>query len=113
MAYVLNKKSGMIQRFSNPDVLRQLSHDDGYVVADTPEACQEAMAKKAPEKPLEAVKEEPVKVPEKKAEPAVELIREKLEGMKVKELRAVAKDKGIQAYSNMDKATLVEVILAY
>lgn len=112
--FILNKKSGMTQEFSNEDVIRQLSKDDGYIVAETPEACLAALnATACSEEPVEAVSAVEEKETEEVAKPAEKPAREELTAMKVKELRNVAKDLGIQNYSNMDKATLVEVILAY
>ncbi len=112
--FILNKKSGMIQEFSNEDVIRQLSKDDDYIVAEYPEACLAALdAKACSEEPVEDVPEVKEAETEEVAKPAEKPSRSKLKAMKAKDLRAVAKDLGIQNYSNMDKATLVEVILAY
>lgn len=112
--FILNRKSGMTQECTNEDVIRQLSKDDGYIVAETPEACLAALnAKPCSEEPVEAVSEAKAEETKANDEPAEKPSREELTAMKVKELRNVAKDLGIQNYSNMDKATLVEVILAY
>lgn len=112
--FILNKKSGMIQEFSNEDVIRQLSKDDDYIVAESTEACLAALdAKACSEEPVEDVPEVKEAETEEVAKPAEKPSRSKLKAMKAKDLRAVAKDLGIQNYSNMDKATLVEVILAY
>ena len=112
--FILNKKSGMIQEFANEAVIRQLSKDDDYIVAESPEACLAALdAKACSEEPVEDVPEVKEAETEEVAKPAEKPSRSKLKAMKAKDLRAVAKDLGIQNYSNMDKATLVEVILAY
>lgn len=112
--FILNKKSGMIQEFSNQDVIRELSKDDNYVVAESPEACKAALTAKACSvEPVEAVPEVVDEESKEESKPAEKPSRDELKTWKVKDLRALAKDLGIQNYSNMDKATLVEVILAY
>lgn len=68
---------------------------------------------KTPKKPVETVSAVADKVPAKEPEQGTAYSREELAGMTVKKLKAIAKEMGIQMYSSMDKATLVEVILAY
>ena len=81
--FILNKKSGMIQEFSNEDVIRQLSKDDDYIVAESPEACLAALdAKACSEEPVEDVPEVKEAETEEVAKPAEKPSRSKLKAMK-------------------------------
>ncbi len=71
-----------------------------------------------PQKPVEAVKVEPVKVEPVKVEPVkVEVVKAapvapavNYDSMTVKDLQAVAKEKGLSGYSAMKKAELIDLI---
>nr|DAF81490.1 MAG TPA: recombination endonuclease VII [Caudoviricetes sp.] len=102
--YVLNKKSGVITECNNLDVIRQCRQDKDYEVGESAEALAHTPEEKTPD----AATDTPTEVV-----PEVPNMPEDYEHMGVKELRNVAKAKGVQGYVNMDKETLIEVIKAH
>lgn len=124
--FILNKETGMIQECRNKDAINSCQKDtEHFVVAETLDKLVVGRyhIKPPEEKNGENDKEEK-NVPENKKEPqreekevnSIEQLSEeeqikKLETMKVSELREVAKTKGIQGYANMNKDTIVAMIM--
>lgn len=130
--FILNKTNNTIQECHNADAIKSFAKDHKrYQVAKTKEELIGAEVEN--EKP---VAEEPQNEPQSPDSDAGEEIIEQNQesgqegttesqeqdseavdvdysAMTVEDLRKVAKDKGIQGYSNMNKATLVEVIKAH
>lgn len=141
--WIRNKITNTLQEIHNADVIKlcqkepekydvsqEYPGDDENVRAAADKAAQEAAdkaAKEADEKAAAEAEEKAEKEAEEQAadETAQEADgqqEEKQEGdttdpnyadMKLNDLRKVAKEKGIQGYNNMDKATLVAVIQAH
>lgn len=123
--FILNKETGMIQECRNKDAINSCQKDtEHFVVAETlDKLVVRRYHEKPPEEDGENDKEEK-NVPENKKGPQrekkeVNLIDQlseeeqtkKLETMKVSELREIAKAKGIQGYANMNKDTIVAMIM--
>ena len=119
--YIFSKKAETVRECNNMDVADQLKKDDGYLVAESMEELtrmlsgapkEEAEPINEPEIQEEAEAEEADPIDEAEAEEAEEEITEKdLSKKSVDELRKIAKKEGIQGYANMNKATLVQMIL--
>ena len=106
--FIKNLKTGMIHEILNEDVIALCSKDDNYIVKKTREELDATPIEKEPvEAPVEA--DEP-KEPEAPTEPEE---APDYSSMTVKELREIAKNKGIQGYKNMNKDTLIAVIEAH
>ena len=127
--FIKNLTNGVIQACHNVDAIRSIKKDpEHYAVAETAE---ELAGVKSPAKASNKPESEPEKTeawenapedvegnseaPESdtEGEPEKEYSEEELEGLKVTDLRDIAKAKGIQGFKNMDKATLAQVILAH
>lgn len=131
--FILNKKSGMITECSNADVIKTCKKDANYEVKESIEAFN---AQKPQEEPKETINEnektssEGTKKPEEneidttynggktEEEPEGEKDpegegEEQLRSKTVADLRTIAKEKGIQGYANMNKDTLVAMIMNY
>ena len=139
--WIRNKKTNTLQEIHNADVIKICKNDpEKYAVyAEYPgnnegikAAAQAAAEKKAKEEAEKAAKEaeDKAKAEEeaKKAEEEAEAAAAQAVGgedagngtapadytnMKINDLRKIAKEKGIQGYNNMDKATLIAVIRAH
>ena len=119
--YIFSKKAETVRECNNMDVADQLKKDDGYLVAESMEELtrmlsgapkEDAEPINEPEIQEEAEVEEADPIDEAEAEEAEEEITEKdLSKKSVDELRKIAKKEGIQGYANMNKATLVQMIL--
>lgn len=134
--WIRNKVTNTLQEIHNADVIKickkepekyELSEeypgDNGEVKA----AAQAAAEKKAEEEAEKAAKEAKAKaegaakkVEEEAAQAAAggegagnDATPEDYANKKINDLRKIAKEKGIQGYNNMDKATLVAVIQAH
>ena len=131
--FILNKKSGMITECSNADVIKTCKKDANYEVKESIEAFN---AQKPQEEPKETINEnektssEGTKKPEEneidttynggktEEEPEGEKDpegegEEQLRSKTVADLRKIEKKKGIQGYANMNKDTLVAMIMNY
>ena len=125
--FILNKASNMITECNHPDVIKVCTSDaKHYAVAKTKE---ELLGKhQEPQEEPEKVEGEELEPEGKENEPegtenategnamntpeaAGELTEEELTAKTVKDLREIAKDAGIQGYANMNKETLVQMIL--
>ena len=119
--YIFSKKAETVRECNNMDVADQLKKDDGYLVAGSMEELtrmlsgapkEDAEPINEPEIQEEAEAEEADPIDEAEAEETEEEITEKdLSKKSVDELRKIAKKEGIQGYANMNKATLVQMIL--
>lgn len=130
--FILNKKSGMITECSNADVIKTCKKDANYEVKENREEFETQEPQKEPEKvtPKETITEEKKTSPEEAEEPkegendgasqegeAEEDEQpegdeeEQLRAKTVADLRVIAKEKGIQGYANMNKDTLVAMIM--
>lgn len=125
--FILNKMSNMITECTHKDVIEVCRKDEKhYAVAKTKEELlgihQEPQGEpekvegkelepegeeKAPEGSEELTEGNAMNAPEE----AKELTEEELNAKTVKDLRELAKDAGIQGYANMNKETLVQMIL--
>lgn len=129
--WIRNKVTGTLQEIHNADVIKVCKKEpDKYELSEeysgdnekVKAAAQAAAEKKTEE---EAKAEEAAKVAEEAAAQAVAQAVAGSEGsgndagavnyeeMKLNDLRKIAKEKGIQGYNNMDKATLIAVIQAH
>lgn len=140
--WIRNKVTNTLQEIHNADVIKickkepekyELSEEYPGDNEEVKAAAQAAAEKKAEEEAEKAAKEAEAKA---KAEEAAKKAEEEAaqaaaqaaaggEGagndatpedyanMKINDLRKIAKEKGIQGYNNMDKATLVAVIQAH
>lgn len=136
--WIQNKVTNTLQEIHNADVIKickkepekyELSEEYPGDNEEVKAAAQAAAEKKAEEEAEKAAKEAEAKA---KAEGAAKKVEEEAaqaaaggEGagndatpedyanMKINDLRKIAKEKGIQGYNNMDKATLVAVIQAH
>lgn len=125
--WIRNKTTGAIQEIHNADVIKVCKKEpDKYELSEEYPG-QAAAEKKAEEEAAKAAKEA-----EEKAEEAAKAAEEAAAqaaagdeetdngagevdyaGMKLNDLRKIAKEKGVQGYNNMDKATLIAVIQAH
>lgn len=131
--FILNKKTGTVQECHNNDAIKVCRKDtDNYSVAEKREDLLKEHAeepKKEPEKE-EAGNSSPDTQKgdsgaaegaqdgengegkrQQESEGGAELTEEELNALKVEDLRAIAKEKKIQGYGNMNKQTLVAMIL--
>lgn len=136
--WIRNKVTNTLQEIHNADVIKickkepekyELSEEYPGDNEEVKAAAQAAAEKKAEEEAEKAAKEAEAKA---KAEGAAKKVEEEAaqaaaggEGAgndatpedyankKINDLRKIAKEKGIQGYNNMDKATLVAVIQAH
>ena len=121
--YIFSKKAETVRECNNMDVADQLKKDDGYLVAESMEELTR-MLSGAPKEEAEPINEPEIQeeaeaeeaeadpIDEEETEEAEEEITEKdLSKKSVEELRKIAKKEGIQGYANMNKATLVQMIL--
>ncbi|MCD8286492.1 MAG: Rho termination factor N-terminal domain-containing protein [Clostridia bacterium] len=125
--YILNKKTGLIHSCTNKDALKSFRKDENYLVAETKAELMPKEAAEPAQEPQEAEKteeaeevpaeeektaEEPAEAaeeaPEEEAEPQED---EDLTAKTVKELREIAKALGITGTANMNKDTLVAMIM--
>lgn len=140
--WIRNKVTNTLQEIHNADVIKickkepekyELSEeypgDNKEVKAGTQAAAEkkakEEAEKAAKEAEAKAKAEEAAKKAEEEAAQAAAQAAAGVEGagsdttpkdyanMKINDLRKIAKEKGIQGYNNMDKATLVAVIQAH
>ncbi len=107
--FIKNLKTGMIHEILNEDVIAQCSKDDNYIVKKTREELDATPIEKEPKEVPEEI-EEPKEAAEAPTEPEE---TPDYSTLTVKELREIAKDKGIQGYKNMNKDTLIAVIEAH
>lgn len=110
--FIKNIKTGMIHEVINEDVIRQCSKDDNYIVSDTREGLNGAGAVTENAIP-DAEEVEEITESEEENAPQEDMEKMDYSSMTVKELREIAKDKGIQGYKNMNKDTLIAVIEAH
>lgn len=118
--FIKNLLTGMVHEMTNEDVINQCSKDENYIVASTLEGLEGAVdisstltfEEAEPSKPEEPAQEEEKKEPEPPKEED-ELPFPDYSTKTVKELREIAKNKGIQGYKNMNKETLIAVIEAH
>ena len=129
--FILNKKSNTIQECSNNDVIRTLKADtekfamsENRADLETMQAGEAIASEKVKEEAKEEDPEETQEGETEETEETEEDPEEETEGdqisseealmqKSVKELREIAKEKKIQGYANMDKSTLVAVIMAH
>lgn len=136
--WIRNKVTNTLQEIHNADVIKickkepekyELSEeypgDNKEVKAGTQAAAEkktkEEAEKAAKEAEAKAKAEEAAKKAEEEAAQAAAGVEgagsdttpEDYAKMKINDLRKIAKEKGIQGYNNMDKATLVAVIQAH
>lgn len=136
--WIRNKVTNTLQEIHNADVIKickkepekyELSEEYPGDNKEVKAAAQAAAEKKTKEEAEKAAKEAEAKAKAeesaKKAEEEAAQAAAGVEGagsdttpedyanMKINDLRKIAKEKGIQGYNNMDKATLVAVIQAH
>lgn len=137
--WIRNKVTGTLQEIHNADVIKVCKKEpDKYELSEeypgdnekVKAAAQAAAEKKAAEEAEKAAKEAEEKAKSEEAAKAAEEAAAQaaaaggegagtnagaanFEEMKLNDLRKVAKEKGIQGYNNMDKATLIAVIQAH
>ena len=136
--WIRNKVTNTLQEIHNADVIKickkepekyELSEEYPGDNKEVKAAAQAAAEKKTEEEAEKAAKEAEAKEAAKKAEEEAaraadqaaaggegagnDAIPEDYANMKINDLRKIAKEKGIQGYNNMDKATLVAVIQAH
>lgn len=128
--FILNKKTGTVQECHNGDAIKACIKDkETYSVAEreadlVKENDQKAEKEPEKEKPDDSVKEsekgadgapdgneEGKKAAGEDGKDTSELDEEALSGMKYEELKELAKEKHIPGYGNMNKQTLVAMIL--
>jgi hypothetical protein len=134
--WIRNKVTNTLQEIHNADVIKickkepekyELSEEYPGDNEEVKAAAQAAAEKKAEEEAEKAAKEAKAKaegaakkVEEEAAQAAAggegagnDATPEDYANKKINDLRKIAKEKGIQGYNNMDKATLVAVIQAH
>lgn len=140
--WIRNKATNTLQEIHNADVIKickkepqkyELSEEypgDNEAVKEAEKAAAEKKAKEEDEKAAKEAEEkdraeEEARKAEEAAKKAETHVKEGGEGagndvnpedyadMKINDLRKIAKEKGIQGYQNMDKATLAAVIQAH
>lgn len=136
--WIRNKATNTLQEIHNADVIKickkepekyELSEEypgDNEAVKAAAQAAAEKKAKEEVEKAAKEAEEkakaeeEAKKAEEEAAQAAAggdgagsDANPEDYANMKINDLRKIAKEKGIQGYNNMDKATLVAVIQAH
>lgn len=134
--WIRNKATNTLQEIHNADVIKickkepekyELSEEYPGDNKEVKAAAQAAAEKKAEEEAEKAAKEAKAKaegaakkVEEEAAQAAAggegagnDATPEDYANKKINDLRKIAKEKGIQGYNNMDKATLVAVIQAH
>ena len=140
--WIRNKVTGTLQEIHNADVIKVCKKEpDKYELSEEypgnnekmKAAAQAAAEKKAAEEAEKAAKEAEEKAKTEEAAKAAEEAAAQAaaqaaaggegagtnagavnyEEMKLNDLRKIAKEKGIQGYNNMDKATLIAVIQAH
>lgn len=136
--WIRNKVTGTLQEIHNADVIKVCKKEpDKYELSETypgdneklKAAAQAAAEKKAEEEAAKAAKEAEEKAKAEEAAKAAEEAAAQAAagdegtdngagevdyaGMKLNDLRKIAKEKGVQGYNNMDKATLIAVIQAH
>lgn len=135
--WIRNKVTGTLQEIHNADVIKVCKKEpDKYELSEEypgnnekmKAAAQAAAEKKAAEEAEKAAKEAEEKAKAEEAAKAAEEAAAQAAGgegagtnagavnyeeMKLNDLRKIAKEKGIQGYNNMDKATLIAVIQAH
>lgn len=131
--FILNKKTGTVQECHNNDAIKACKKDaDNYAVSER----REDLVQKPAEEPKKEPKKEEAgnsspdttkadsgaaegaqdgengeRKGQQESEGGAELTEEELNALKVEELRAIAKERKIQGYGNMNKQTLVAMIL--
>lgn len=136
--WIRNKVTNTLQEIHNADVIKickkepekyELSEEYPGDNKEVKAGTQAAAEKKTKEEAEKAAKEAKAKEVAKKAEEEAaqaaaqaaaggegagnDVTPEDYANMKINDLRKIAKEKGIQGYNNMDKATLVAVIQAH
>lgn len=132
--WIRNKVTNTLQEIHNADVIKickkepekyELSEEYPGDNKEVKAAAQAAAEKKTEEEAEKSAEEAEAKEAAKKAEGEAVQVAAGKEGagndttpedyanMKINALRKIAKEKGIQGYNNMDKATLVAVIQAH
>lgn len=136
--WIRNKVTNTLQEIHNADVIKickkepekyELSEEYPGDNKEVKAAAQAAAEKKTEEEAEKAAEEAEAKEAAKKAEEEAaqaaaqaaaggegagnDVTPEDYANMKINDLRKIAKEKGIQGYNNMDKATLVAVIQAH
>ena len=136
--WIRNKVTNTLQEIHNADVIKickkepekyELSEEYPGDNKEVKVAAQAAAEKKTEEEAEKAAEEAEAKEAAKKAEEEAaqaaaqaaaggeeagnDVTPEDYANMKINNLRKIAKEKGIQGYNNMDKATLVAVIQAH
>ena len=132
--FILNKKNGIVQECHNNDAIKACKKEsDNYAVSESREDLVQQCAedpKKEPEKEetdnsspdttkadsggaesAQNSKNEEGEGQQAAGESAGEMTEAALQAMNVETLRKVAKSKGIQGYGNMNKETLIAMIL--
>lgn len=119
--WIRNKKTGTLQEIHNADVIKVCKKEpEKYELSEeypgnedvAKAAAQAATSKKAEEEAAKKAAEDVAKA-EGGDGTGNTLPPEDYNNMKLNDLRKIAKEKGIQGYNNMDKATLVAVIQAH
>lgn len=127
--WIRNKVTGTLQEIHNADVIKVCKKEpDKYELSEEYPGNNEKMkaaAQAAAEKKAAEEAEKAAKAAEEAAAQAAAQAAAGGEGagtnagavnyeeMKLNDLRKIAKEKGIQGYNNMDKATLIAVIQAH
>ena len=127
--WIRNKVTNTLQEIHNADVIKickkepekyELSEEYPGDNKEVKAAAQAAAEKKTEEEAEKSAEEAEAKEAAKKAEGEAAQVAagndttpEDYANMKINDLRKIAKEKGIQGYNNMDKATLVAVIQAH
>lgn len=135
--WIRNKVTGTLQEIHNADVIKICKKEpDKYELSEEypgdnekVKAAAQAAEKKAEEEATMAAKEAEEKAKAEEAKKAAaqgatqaaagsegagnDAGAVNYEEMKLNDLRKIAKEKGIQGYNNMDKATLIAVIQAH